>query len=204
MKENLTVSKTVLAVDDSVSNLVLLDKILRKAGYYVSVASSGEKALNIMKDTFVDLVLLDIEMPDMSGFQVFQKMKEDPDISDIPVIFVTADRDISSVKEAMSLGAEGYIVKPYDISELGRKIFKVIKEEKTNSAAEYLEKKFRLITDSIGRNDPEGIEQIKTIPLDKFNKLLVIEIKRLQVCLSNRNFDEALKLMENIRARFYE
>lgn len=105
---------TILVVDDTPDNLHLLSQLF-KDDYRVRVASSGEKALAIChSDTPPDLVLLDVMMPGMDGFEVAQRMREHPSSEHIPVIFVTAMTDNDARMKGLSLGAVDFVTKPVD------------------------------------------------------------------------------------------
>jgi putative two-component system response regulator len=102
----------ILVVDDTPQNLQLLSVLLSEH-YKVRVASSGEKALRIMQDgSLPDLVLLDILMPVMDGYEVCRQMKADPRLAQVPVIFVTAKSDSHDEELGLELGAVDYITKP--------------------------------------------------------------------------------------------
>jgi len=104
----------VLAVDDTPSNLDLLREILSD-DYTVRVATNGEKALELAcRQPLPDIVLLDIMMPGMDGYEVCRELKEDPDTTPIPVIFVTAMAQVEDEQRGLALGAVDYITKPYD------------------------------------------------------------------------------------------
>ena len=103
---------TILVVDDVPDNLVLMSSML-KNDYQVKVANSGEKALKIaMSDLPPDLILLDIMMPGMDGYEVCQRLKRDPRTMNIPVVFVTAKTEEEDEKKGLELGAIDYITKP--------------------------------------------------------------------------------------------
>lgn len=105
---------TILVVDDTPENIDVLNGIL-KPDYKVKVALNGEKALKVAtSDKKPDLILLDIMMPGMDGFEVCRRLKGDADTSHIPVIFVSGAEDAASKDEGMKLGAVDYIVKPID------------------------------------------------------------------------------------------
>lgn len=109
-----TVRPTILVVDDTPDNLHLLSALF-KDEYKVRVASSGEKALAIChSETPPDLVLLDVMMPGMDGFEVAQRMREHPSSAHIPVIFVTAMTDNDARLKGLSLGAVDFVTKPVD------------------------------------------------------------------------------------------
>lgn len=103
--------QNILVVDDTKENLLILIGILED-DYKVSVANNGIKALKIAKKTIPDLILLDIMMPDMDGYEVCEKLKEDPLTSNIPVIFISAKDQENDEVQGLELGAVDYIVKP--------------------------------------------------------------------------------------------
>lgn len=108
--------ETVLIVDDSPDNLLVLSETL-KPFYKVKVANNGTKALAIIGGgELPDLILLDIMMPDISGYDVCKKLKNDPLTKNIPIIFVTALNDYTDEAEGLKLGAVDYITKPFNAS----------------------------------------------------------------------------------------
>lgn len=105
---------TVLVVDDVADNIHLLSEVL-KPFYRVKAAKSGEKALAIAnKAEKPDLILLDVMMPQMSGFETIARLKDNPDTKDIPVIFVTAKHEKVDQEQGLQLGAVDYLTKPID------------------------------------------------------------------------------------------
>jgi len=104
--------KTILIVDDEPEVLVLLKRILNE--YNTVTAEGGPHAIEEVKNRKIDLILLDIAMPEMSGFEVAKIIKDDPATSHIPIIFVSARRDLDSFVEGFEIGIEDYITKPID------------------------------------------------------------------------------------------
>lgn len=102
---------TVLAVDDTPENLDVVKGILTPE-YIVKAAISGPMALKIVEKQPPDLILLDIMMPEMSGYDVCEKLKSNPDTKDIPVIFLTAMNQTADESSGFELGASDYITKP--------------------------------------------------------------------------------------------
>src|SRR5512140_3746686 len=103
---------TVLVVDDTPDNLSLMSGLLKDL-YKVKVANSGEKALQIAgSGTPPDLILLDIMMPGMDGYEVCRRLKEDAATRDIPVIFLTAKAEVEDEARGLGLGAVDYVTKP--------------------------------------------------------------------------------------------
>jgi adenylate cyclase len=108
---------TVLAVDDQPANLRLLDAVLSPRGYRVIRASSGEQALELLPSSGVDLVLLDIVMPGIDGYEVCRRIRSAPETAFLPVVMVTASGDQEKIR-AIEAGADDFVSKPFDQSEL--------------------------------------------------------------------------------------
>lgn len=108
----------ILIVDDEPANLNVLSDVLIAERYDLAIANSGERAITIVNRQLPDLILLDIHMPDMDGFAVCQKLKENQRTSAIPVIFMTALNDIDNKVKGFELGAVDYITKPFNAREL--------------------------------------------------------------------------------------
>ena len=123
----------ILIVDDQPENLMMLSESL-KDEYSISIVNSGTKALEfITKEHIPDLVLLDIVMPDMNGFELCKKIKEYPKSSSIPVIFVTVMGAIEDIKKGFEAGGVDYITKPYRIEEVRARVgahLKLLKQQK--------------------------------------------------------------------------
>lgn len=110
---NITQRGTILIVDDMTTNLLLLSDIL-KDDYNIKIAKSGLKALEILNSTDdIDLVLLDIEMPDISGYEVCKQLKNSDKTKNIPIIFVTAKNSEADEEYGLNIGAIDYITKPF-------------------------------------------------------------------------------------------
>lgn len=108
----------ILIVDDKLSNLQTLMKILVNRGYKVRPAINGMLALEAIQKVRPDLILLDIRMPDMSGYEVCNRLKEDEETSDIPVIFISALDEIDDKVRAFEIGGIDYITKPFHVEEV--------------------------------------------------------------------------------------
>jgi two-component system, sensor histidine kinase and response regulator len=109
---------TILMVDDNPKNLQLLGSTLRNEGYQLEFATSGPTALTWLEKKQFDLILLDIMMPDMSGFEVCEQLRKNKNMDDVPVIFLTAKTEKESILQGFKLGAQDYVTKPFDTSEL--------------------------------------------------------------------------------------
>lgn len=118
MKDTIIGKSYILIVDDNPKNLQILGNYLRKEGFRVEFALDGKSALDWIKRTEFDLILLDIMMPGMDGFEVCRIIKSDPVKQKIPVIFLTAKVDTESILNGFELGAVDYVIKPFNQKEL--------------------------------------------------------------------------------------
>lgn len=118
MTEPTNTKGNILLVDDLLDNLQLLSDLLIKLDYTVRKATSGRMALKTIKIKQPDIILLDVKMPEMNGYQVCQAIKADPDFSDMPIIFISAlDEPIDKIK-AFESGGVDYITKPFHVEEV--------------------------------------------------------------------------------------
>jgi PAS domain S-box-containing protein len=108
----------ILMVDDTPANIDVLRKVLSPEGYKLSFANNGEKALNIAIRAIPDLILLDVMMPGMDGFETCRRLKQHPNTQDVPVIFITAKTDTEDLVEGFKVGAVDYITKPFHQEEV--------------------------------------------------------------------------------------
>jgi adenylate cyclase len=108
---------TVLVIDDLPQNTRLLEAILAPKGYQVVTAASGEEGLRLLREEKPDLVLLDILMPEMDGYEVCRRIREDPATAFLPVVMITASGD-QEKRRALETGADDFVTKPFDQTEL--------------------------------------------------------------------------------------
>ena len=108
----------ILIVDDVMSNVLLLKVILTNEKFAIATASNGRQALEQVEKENPDLVLLDVMMPDMSGFEVAQHLKSNPNTADIPIIFLTALNSTADIVKGFQVGANDFISKPFNKEEL--------------------------------------------------------------------------------------
>lgn len=108
----------ILIVDDTPTNLDLLFKYLTRSGFEVLVSQSGEEALGLAAEAEPDIILLDIMMPDMDGFETCAQLKKQETTRDIPVIFMTALVDVDNKVKAFTMGAVDYVAKPFERREV--------------------------------------------------------------------------------------
>lgn len=109
----------ILVVDDNLKNIQVIGNILREAKYIVGYATSGIQALSILQCSGgYDLVLLDIDMPEMDGYETCKKIRDDKNLDEVPIIFLTALSETENVVKGFKTGAQDYISKPFNSSEL--------------------------------------------------------------------------------------
>ncbi len=114
-------NSTILIVDDTKTNLDILGDALKPL-YKISVALNGVSGFSIAKKVLPDLILLDIMMPEMDGYEVCQKLKDDEETRDIPIIFLTALDQVHAKSKGFELGAVDYVTKPFEIMEVQARV----------------------------------------------------------------------------------
>ncbi|WP_419796535.1 MAG: diguanylate cyclase [Terasakiella sp.] len=129
----------ILVVDDNLINLKVLTQVLSTNGYVVRGASSGEEAFFHIKEKTPDLILLDVQMPGLDGFEVCQQLKGSPETADVPVIFITATDTVESKIKGFEVGASDYIPRPLQMPEVlarvknqltARQFYRQVEDEK--------------------------------------------------------------------------
>lgn len=120
----------VLIVDDNATNLCIMEAMLDKAGYHTIVTDNSLECLEILKNMTPDLILLDIDMPDVNGLEVCRMLQHDPRTGEIPIIFVTGLTDNKTINDAFEFGGTDYIKKPINRVELLARIKSVLSRQK--------------------------------------------------------------------------
>ncbi len=165
----------ILCVDDEQANLKLLEKILLPRGYSLVSASSGEDALLKIKSQAIDLVLLDILMPGMDGFEVCRQIKTDPELRNIPVIIVTSLSAKQDRIRGIEAGAEEFVSKPFDPTDVLARIKLLLKVKHLNDELNGAEKALQK-----SHYELECQVQARTTELEQANKILEAEVLRLK------------------------
>lgn len=114
--------KRILVVDDTQENIQVLGAVLKQQGFLINVAMNGRQAIEKVHQVRPDLILLDITMPDMNGFEVCQTLKEDEQMRDIPIIFLSALTDPSNISHGFDVGGVDYVTKPFNATELLQRV----------------------------------------------------------------------------------
>lgn len=147
--------KRILMVDDVATNLICAAEVL-KSSYDITMARSGKEALLLLKGMTPDLILLDINMPEMDGYQVMEKLKENPDTSEIPVVFLTAELDQESEVKGLKMGAMDFLRKPFEPEVMKSRIDNILQITDQKKELQSIAQKDSL-TDLLNRRYLEGI-----------------------------------------------
>ncbi len=151
---------SILVVDDAPQNIAILVKLLREKGYDVRAARDAAHALQTLEIVAVDLILLDIMMPKMSGFEFLEHLQQDQRTAEIPVIFLTALNDVTDKVRGLELGAVDYITKPFNLDEV---LARVVRQLKLST--EYKARVRQAITS--GQRKPKGQGEYRKSGLDR-------------------------------------
>jgi DNA-binding response OmpR family regulator len=156
---------TILVVDDNDINREVLARRLERQGHTVALAASGREALDLVRAGKFDLVLLDVMMPEMNGYQVLQYMKADQALRDIPVIMISALDEIDSVVLCIEMGAEDYLPKPFNPVLLKARIDASLEKKRLrDQEIEYLQNAERVTAAAAaveaGEFQPESLDEV--------------------------------------------
>jgi DNA-binding response OmpR family regulator len=121
--------KTVLIADDEPNIVISLEYLLQRAGYRVLVARDGQQALDAITEAAPDLVLLDVMLPRLSGFEVCQKLRADPTLASMRIVMLTAKGREAERNKGLALGADAYVTKPFSTDELLQQVRVQLGEE---------------------------------------------------------------------------
>lgn len=119
-------AKKILVVDDEPDLLKVMTFRLKKLGFGIIEATDGQKAIDLIREHRPDLILLDLRLPIIDGWEVCRRIKADEQLEHIPIIFLTASASAVNLKKAKELKAEDFIVKPFEPEELLEKVKKLI------------------------------------------------------------------------------
>ncbi|RLC07063.1 MAG: hypothetical protein DRI57_26335 [Deltaproteobacteria bacterium] len=121
----------ILIVDDAPVNLQVLSGLLTGANYEIAAAIDGEEAISVASHVFPDIILLDIIMPGLDGYEVCKRLKARPQTKDIPIIFLTAKTEPEDIMEGFQIGGADYVTKPFNSKELLTKVHTHLELKKT-------------------------------------------------------------------------
>jgi DNA-binding response OmpR family regulator len=116
----------ILIVDDEPNIILALEFLMRREGFEVAVAEDGERALQAMAEHRPDLVILDVMLPRLNGFEVCQRLRAQPAWRDVPVLMLTAKGHEAEMKKGLALGADAYMTKPFSTRDLVAEIRRLL------------------------------------------------------------------------------
>ena len=118
--------KKILIVDDEPNIVVPLEFLMKQNGYEVSIARNGKETFDAVAHNKPDLILLDIMLPDINGFEICNSLRTTYDLPDMKIIILSAKNRESDIKKGMAMGADAYVIKPFSTQDLVRKISEMI------------------------------------------------------------------------------
>lgn len=203
---------TVLIVDDIETNRDLLSRRLKKQGHTIVMAENGQQALGLLQQQSVDVVLLDIMMPHMNGYEVLEHLKANPALRHIPVIMISALDDIESVVRCIELGAEDYLFKPFNPTLLKARIGACLEKKRLRDQEQaYLkrlqeeqEKSERLLLSILPKSVAEQLKQNSSTIADTFPEATVLfaDIVGFTQLSTQRSAIEIVSLLNKIFSAF--
>ncbi|GBQ91522.1 response regulator [Asaia krungthepensis] len=170
----------ILVIDDDPAALGMMDVALDAAGFTVLLAQSGQAGFAIMEHTRPDLALVDAMMPGMNGWEVCARMASDPELSIVPVIFMTGLSEIEHVLRAFEVGAQDYVTKPFAVDEvLARIRVRVAASQRVRAAHAALDRAGRFLfgldieRGHIAWSTPQAAELLNRLPADLIGELVI-------------------------------
>jgi len=155
----------VLVVDDNELNRDMLSRWLERQGHGVILAENGRQALEVVEQVAVDLILLDIMMPEMNGYQVLQHLKDENRLLHLPVIVISAVDDLDSLVKCIEMGAEEYVLKPFNRVLLQSRIAATLEKKRLRDQEEVYRQKIEEINVSLEHRVQEQVGQISSTQL---------------------------------------
>jgi signal transduction histidine kinase len=186
---------TILIVDDQPQNIQLLANVLKEK-YKLLIANSGDKAFKIMEKILPDLILLDVMMPDMDGFEVCSILQSHEETKSIPIIFLTAKSDVENVIHGLELGASDYITKPFSIRELNVRIKNLLNLSLANQYISMQKEELQEMSDELIRYTSDLYEAQKSVEENAFqmNKVLgELAESQEQIKIANEELEKSNK-----------
>ncbi len=204
----------ILVVDDNRMNRLKLSRGLKEQGHSVEVAENGKIALKMLESEVFDMVLLDIVMPEMDGYQVLQEMKGDDNLREIPVIIISAIDEMDSIVKCIKMGAEDYLPKPFDPillrARIGAEMMKKRLEDEKQAYLEELkierEKSERLLLNILPKAIAERLKQGEGVIADKFAEVTVLfaDIVKFTPLSAGMPATEVVNLLNTVFTKFDE
>jgi PAS domain S-box-containing protein len=198
----------ILLVEDNIVNQEIANEILKRSGLVVTIANNGKEAVDKVKESEYDLVLMDLQMPEMNGFEATKIIKSDPSLKDLPILAMTANVMKHDVKKCMDAGMNGHIAKPIDTKHLFEMLVKWIKprEEFASIPTNFSDEMDDVEIPSFPNiNVQKGLELIggnKTLYrklLIQFHDLCLISMQEIETALEKNDMNTIGRLMHTIK-----
>jgi signal transduction histidine kinase len=195
---------TVLVVDDNAENRALAQQALEDEGFQVELANNGQDALACFARTRADCVLLDIRMPGMDGIAVCSELRRLPGGADVPILFVTAQRDVDAFDRALAAGGDDFITKPYRPSELLARVTAAIKLRRMTVERNDLVELIRQQRDDLMRLQLQKEQLVAFLVHDLKNPVNAIELHTERIkrdpSATDRSRDATAKIQNETQA----
>ncbi len=182
--------KHILIVDDNKANLTAAKSALSDI-YKTTAVLSGAQAFKFLEKNIPDIILLDINMPEMDGFEVFEKIKATPEISDIPVIFLTADNEAETEQKCFDAGAVDFIAKPFVTAVMRSRISRTLElEDLRKSLANRLDEKIKEVSDIKNKSNKDALTGLwnRAYTEEKVSEMLAKGVKGALFMMDMDNF----------------
>ena len=211
-EETKSVTGSILVVDDNKNNTTLLKKRLQKKGHSVATANNGIEALSKVKGNKFDLILLDIIMPNMNGYEVLEFLKKDKRYHEIPIIMLSSMDDLTSIYRCIELGADDYVTKPFDKMILEVRISACVEKKLLRDKEKLLleeirkekEKSDSLLLNILPKEIADRLKSGEELIADKHNEVSVLfaDIVEFTPQSQNLNPRELVSILNRIFTRF--
>ena len=212
MKKQKVVTGSILVVDDNKNNTTLLKKRLQKIGNNVAIANDGIEALKRVNENEFDLILLDIIMPNMNGYEVLEFLKKDKRYYEIPIIMLSSMDDLTSIYRCIELGADDYVTKPFDKMILEARISACIEKKLLRDKEKLLleeirkekEKSDSLLLNILPKEIADRLKSGEELIADKHNEVSVLfaDIVEFTPQSQNLNPKELVSILNSIFTHF--
>ena len=203
---------SILVVDDNKNNTDLLKKRLQKLGNKVEVANNGIQAIKIAQNTSLDVILLDIIMPTMNGYEVLDFLKKDKRFYEIPIIMLSSMDDLTSIYRCIELGADDYVTKPFDKRILEARISACIEKKQLRDKEKFLleeirkekEKSDNLLLNILPKDIADRLKSGEEIIADKHNDVSVLFADIIEFTPQSKNLNprELVSILNTIFSNF--
>jgi CheY-like chemotaxis protein len=187
----------ILLVDDEKMNLKILETILRRGGYEFFETESGEEALKILEKENIDLILLDLMMPGMDGYQTLERIKQNPSTDFIPVIIASALKESIDVEKGLELGANDYFTKPLSDDDrrfqLPLKVRNLVKMKKMQDELSDLNRELKKMQEKLIEREKEtAVVEMAGAASHELNQPLTAIMGNLQLVIAKLSPDDPL------------